>query len=196
MSLERRASYMLLPAVIWWFGNVSLEHVSARKVAICIQCPPVGACGPVRPVVATFPTACAAGPFRSFLARRSFKWNEMANCGDAYVFFDPLGSSESLLSSDCQPLAPHNGCQEVVSRGGLDRFARLTRSSITLTFNILEANNKNHQLSRGSKYGPIRMFKNEGPLKPIPTLDKLPNSCAIVKAPMERDRYSTHGQRH
>lgn len=41
MSLKRRASYMLLPAVIWWRGNVPLEHVSARKVAICIHCPPV-----------------------------------------------------------------------------------------------------------------------------------------------------------
>ena len=37
MSLKRRASYMLLPAVIWWFGNGPLEHASARKVAICIQ---------------------------------------------------------------------------------------------------------------------------------------------------------------
>lgn len=34
MSLKRRASYMLLPAVIWWLGNGPLEHVSARKVAI------------------------------------------------------------------------------------------------------------------------------------------------------------------
>lgn len=63
MSLKRRASYMLLPAVIWRFGNVPLEHVSARKVAICILCPPVGARGPVRPIGATLPTACAAGPF-------------------------------------------------------------------------------------------------------------------------------------
>lgn len=31
MSLKRRASYMLLPAVIWWLGNVPLENVSARK---------------------------------------------------------------------------------------------------------------------------------------------------------------------
>lgn len=83
--------------------------------------------------------------------RRSFKWNEMANCGDTYVFFDPLDSSISMLSSNSQALAPHNGCQEVVSKGGLDRFARPTRSSITLTFNTLEANNKNQQLSRGSK---------------------------------------------
>ena len=187
---------MLLPSGIWWLGNVPLENVSARKVAICIQCPPVGACGPVRPVWATLPTACAAGHFRSFLARRSFKWNEMANCGDAYVFFDPLGSSVSMLSSNNQALALYNGCQEVVSKGGLDRFVRLTRSSITLTVSTLEAKIKNQQLSRGSKYGPIRMFKNEGSLKPIPTLDKLPNSCAIVKAPMERARYSTHGQRH
>ena len=37
MSLKRRASYMLLPAVIWWFDNGPLEHVSARKVAICIN---------------------------------------------------------------------------------------------------------------------------------------------------------------
>ena len=65
MSLKRRASYRLLPAVIWWLGNVQLEHVSARKVAICIQCPPVGACGPVRHDGAALPTACAAGPFRS-----------------------------------------------------------------------------------------------------------------------------------
>lgn len=65
MSLKRRASYMLLPAVIWWLGNVPLENVSARKVAICIHCPPVGACGPVRTIGADFPTACAAGPFRS-----------------------------------------------------------------------------------------------------------------------------------
>lgn len=34
MSLKRRASYVLLPAVIWWLGNVQLEHVSARKVAM------------------------------------------------------------------------------------------------------------------------------------------------------------------
>lgn len=81
--------------------------------------------------------------------RRSFKWNEMANCGDAYVFFDPLDSSVSMLSSNSQSLALYNECQEVVSKGGLDKFVRLTRSSITLTFNILEANNKNHHLSRG-----------------------------------------------
>lgn len=128
--------------------------------------------------------------------RRRFKWNEMVNCGDAYVFFDPLDRGVSMLSPNSQPLERYNGCQEVVSKGGLDRFARPTLSSITLTFNTLGANNKNPQLSRGSKYDPIRMFKNEGPLKPIPTLNKLPNSCAIVKAPMERARYSTHGQRH
>lgn len=127
---------------------------------------------------------------------KRFKWNEMANCGDGYVFFDPLGSSESMLASDSQTLALHNGCQEVVSKGGLDRFARPTLSSITLTFNTLEENNKSPQLSRGSKYGPVQMFKNEGPLNPIPTLDKLPNSCAIVKTPIERARYSTHGLRH
>ena len=56
--------------------------------------------------------------------RRRFKWNEMANCGDAYVFFDPLGSSISMLSSNSQALALYNGCQEVVSKGGLDRFVR------------------------------------------------------------------------
>ena len=33
MSLKRRASYMLLPAVIWWFGNGPLEHASDGKVA-------------------------------------------------------------------------------------------------------------------------------------------------------------------
>ena len=65
--------------------------------------------------------------------------------------FDPLGSNVSILSSNNQLLALHNGCQEVVSKGGLDRFVRLSRPSITLTFNTLEANNKNQQLSRGSK---------------------------------------------
>lgn len=108
--------------------------------------------------------------------RRRFKWNEMANCGDTYVFFDPLGRSESVLSSNSQSFAPHNGCQEVVSKGGLDRFVRPTRSSITLTFNTLGANNKSRQLSRGSKCKPAQMFKNEGPLNPTPTLDKLCNS--------------------
>lgn len=83
--------------------------------------------------------------------RRRFKWNEMANCGDTYVFFDPLGSSESMLSSNNQSLAPHNGCQEAVSKGGLDRFIRQALSSIALTVNTLGANNKSHQLSRGSK---------------------------------------------
>ena len=74
------------------------------------------------------------------------------NFGDAHVFFfDPLGSSVSMLSSNNQLLALHNGCQEVVSKGGLDRFVRLSWSSITLTFNTLEANIKNQQLSRGSK---------------------------------------------
>lgn len=63
MSLKRRASYMLLPAVIWWFGNVALEHVSTGKVAICIQCPPVGACGPVRTVWATLATASVSEIF-------------------------------------------------------------------------------------------------------------------------------------
>ena len=105
----------------------------------------------------------------------------ISNYGDAYVFFDTLDSCKSVLASDSQTLALHNGCQEVVSKGGLDRFARPTLSSITLTVSTLEAKIKNQQLSRGSKYGPIRMFKNEGPLKPIPTLDKLPNSCAIVR---------------
>lgn len=164
MSLKRRASYMLLPAVIWWFGNVPLEHVSAGKVAICIQCPPVGACGPVRPIGADFPTACAAGPFVK--PRRRFKWNEMANCGDSYVFFDPLGSSESVLSSNSQSFALHDRCQEVVSKGGLDRLVKPTQSSITLTVNTLGAGNKNQQLSRGSKYKPTQMFKNEGPMNP------------------------------
>lgn len=98
--------------------------------------------------------------------RRRFKWNEMANCGDTYVFFDPLGSSESVLSSNSQTLAPHNGCQEVVSKGGLDRFVKPSRSSITLTVNTLGADNKNQQLSRGSKCKPAQMFKNEGPMNP------------------------------
>lgn len=65
------------------------------------------------------------------------------------MFFDPLDSSESMLASDNHTLALHNGWQEVVSKGGLDRFIRPTRSSITLTVNTLGANNKNPQLSRG-----------------------------------------------
>lgn len=63
MSLKRRASYMLLPAVTWWLGNGPLEHVSAQKVAICIQCPPVGACGPVRTVWATLATVSVSEIF-------------------------------------------------------------------------------------------------------------------------------------
>ena len=85
--------------------------------------------------------------------------SNISNCGDAYLFFDPLDSRKSVLSPNTQPLAPHDGCQEVVSKGGLDRFARPDLSSITLTFNILGANNKNQQLSRGSEYGPVRMAK-------------------------------------
>lgn len=65
--------------------------------------------------------------------------------------FDPLGSNVSILSSNNQSLALHNGCQEVVSKEVLDRFVRLSQPSITLTFNTLEANNKNQQLSRGSE---------------------------------------------
>lgn len=98
--------------------------------------------------------------------RRSFKWNEMANCGDAHVFFDPLGSSVSMLSSNSQALALYNGCQDAVSKGGLDRFIRPTQSSIALTFNTLETGNKNHQLSRGSKCKPAQMFKNEDTKNP------------------------------
>ena len=56
-----------------------------------------------------------------------------------------------MLSSNNQSLAPHNGCQEVVSKGGLDRFVKPFQTSIRLTFNTLEAHNKNQQLSRGSK---------------------------------------------
>lgn len=98
--------------------------------------------------------------------RKRFKWNEMANCGDAYVFFDPLGSSVSMLSSNSQTLAPHNGCQEVVSKGGLDRIIRPTQFSITLIVNTLGTGDKNQQLSRGSKCKPAQMFKNEGPMNP------------------------------
>ena len=118
------------------------------------------------PIGATLPTTCAAGPFSLVKPRRRFKWNEMANCGDTYVFFDPLGSSVSMLSSNSQSFALHNGCQEVVSKGGLDRLVKPTQSSITLTINTLGAGNKNHQLSRRSKCKPAQMFKNEGPMNP------------------------------
>ena len=63
MSLKRRASYMLLPAVIWWLGNGHLENVSAGKVATCIQCPLVGACGPVRPIGSTLATVSVSEIF-------------------------------------------------------------------------------------------------------------------------------------
>lgn len=56
-----------------------------------------------------------------------------------------------MLSSNNQSLAPHNGCQEGVSKGGLDRFVTPSRSSITLPFSTLGPNNKNKHLSRGSK---------------------------------------------
>ena len=91
------------------------------------------------------------GPLSLVKPRRRFKWNEMANCGDTYVFFDPLGSREYVLSSNSQSFALHDRCQEVVSKGGLDRFVTPSRSSITLPFNTLGPNNKNQQLSRGSK---------------------------------------------
>lgn len=152
MSLERRASYMLLPAVIWWFGKGALEHVSAGKVARKQYASNARRSGPAdryAPLGIPFPPHARRAP--SFLARRRFKWNEMANCGDAYVFFDPLGSSESMLASDSQSLALYNEYQEVVSKGGLDRFVRPAHPSIALTFNTLGVNNETHQLSRGSK---------------------------------------------
>ena len=63
-----------------------------------------------------------------------------------------------MLSSYNQSLALYNRCQEVVSKGGLDRFVRLSWSSITLIFNTLEANNKKQQLSRGSKPLNVRQY--------------------------------------
>ena len=60
----------------------------------------------------------------------------------------------------------NNGCQEGVSKGGLDRIIRPAQSSITLTVNTLGPNNKNKHLSRGSKCKPAQMFKNEGPMNP------------------------------
>ena len=60
----------------------------------------------------------------------------------------------------------NNGCQEGASKGGLDRFVTPSQTSIRLTFNTLEAHNKNQQLSRGSKCKPAQMFKNEGPMNP------------------------------
>lgn len=114
--------------------------------------------------------------------RRRFKWNEMANCGDAYVFFDPLGSSVSMLSSNSQTLAPHNGCQEVVSKGGLDRIIRPTRSSITLTFNTLGENNKNHQLSRGSKPLNVRQHITGNTLMKSQTSDRKNQELAFFRA--------------
>lgn len=142
---------MLLPAGIWWLGKGALEHVSEGKVARKQYASNARRSGPAdRYAPLGLPRMC--GELLPLVKpRKRFKWNEMANCGDAYVFFDPLDSCKSMLSSNSQALALYNGCQEVVSKGGLDRFVRLTQSSITLTFNTLGANNKNQQLSRGSK---------------------------------------------
>ena len=71
-----------------------------------------------------------------------------------------------MLSSNNQLLVLNNGCQEGVSKGGLDRIIRPAQSSITLTVNTLGPNNKNKHLSRGSKCKPAQMFKNEGPMNP------------------------------
>ncbi len=114
--------------------------------------------------------------------RRRFKWNEMANCGDTYVFFDPLGSSVSVLSSNNQSLVLNNGCQEGVSKGGLDRFVKPSRSSITLTFNTLGENNKNHQLSRGSKPLNVRQHITGNTLMKSQTSDRKNQELAFFRA--------------
>lgn len=114
--------------------------------------------------------------------RRRFKWNEMANCGDTYVFFDPLGSSESVLSSNNQSLAAHDRCQEVVSKGGLDRFIKPPRSSITLTFNTLGENNKSHQLSRRSKTLNARQHITGNTLMKSQTSDRKNQELAFFRA--------------
>ena len=114
--------------------------------------------------------------------RRRFKWNEMANCGDTYVFFDPLGNSVSMLSSNSQTLAPHNGCQEAVSKGGLDRFVKPSRSSITLPFNTLEAHNKNKHLSRGSKPLNARQHITGNTLMKSQTSDRKNQELAFFRA--------------
>lgn len=102
--------------------------------------------------------------------------------GDAHVFFDPLGSSVSMLSSNNQALAPHDGCQEVVSKGGLDRIIRPTRSSITLTFNTLGANNKNHQLSRGSRTLNALQYVTGNTLMKSQTSDRKNQELAFFRA--------------
>lgn len=112
------------------------------------------------------------GPLTLVKPRRRFKWNEMANCGDPYVFFDPLGSSVSMLSSNNQSLAPHNGCQEGVSKRGLDRIIRPSRSSITLPVNTLGAGNKNQQLSRGSEPLNARQYITGNTLMKSQTSDR------------------------
>lgn len=146
------------------------------------QCQPVGACGPVRPVgVLTLPPHARRAP-SLVKPRRRFKWNEMANCGDPYVFFDPLGSRVSMLSSNSQSFALHNGCQEGVSEGGLDRFVRPTQSSITLTFNTLGENNKNHQLSRGSEPLNTRRHITGNTLMKSQTSDRKNQELAFFRA--------------
>lgn len=87
-----------------------------------------------------------------------------------------------MLSSNSQTLAPHNGCQEVVSKGGLDRFIWPIRYSITLTFNTLEENNKNHQLSRGSRTLNALQYVNGNTLMKSQTSDRKNQELAFFRA--------------
>ncbi len=87
-----------------------------------------------------------------------------------------------MLSSNNQSLAPHNVCQEAVLKGGLDRIIRPTLSSITLTFSILEANNKNPQLSRGSKPLNVRQHITENTLMKSQTSDRKNQELAFFRA--------------
>lgn len=87
-----------------------------------------------------------------------------------------------MLSSNNQSLAPHNGCQEVVSKGGLDRIIRPTQFSIALTVNTLGAGNKNQQLSRGSEPLNTRRHITGNTLMKSQTSDRKNQELAFFRA--------------
>ena len=87
-----------------------------------------------------------------------------------------------MLSSNNQLLVLSNGCPEVVSKGGLDRFVTPSRSSITLPFNTLGPNNKNKQLSRRSKTLNVRQHITGNTLMKSQTSDRKNQELAFFRA--------------
>lgn len=87
-----------------------------------------------------------------------------------------------MLSPNTQPLALYNGCQEVVSKGGLDRIIRPTQFSITLIVNTLGTGDKNQQLSRGSKPLNTRRHITGNTLMKSQTSDRKNQELAFFRA--------------